>query len=119
MESVVSLLLFILIGVLTAAVGELQYSVFIRGDWANLFGSMVFNAVYLAGAFVVSRLLFRLLFKRGLILSNLAARIPEYRDPKRLPRGILDKDQMTKLLQAARLATPTGLKVARANPPNH
>jgi hypothetical protein len=35
-ESVVSLFLFILIGVLTAAVGELQYSVLIRGDWANL-----------------------------------------------------------------------------------
>ena len=59
-QSVVSLLLFVLIGVLTAAVGELQFSVFIRGDWANLFGSMVFNAVYLAGAFVVTRLLFRL-----------------------------------------------------------
>lgn len=57
-----------------------------------------------------ARLLFRLLFKRGLILSNLAARIPEYRDPKRLPRGILDKDQMTKLLQAARLSTPTGFR---------
>lgn len=56
------------------------------------------------------RLLFRLLFKRGLILSNLAARIPAYRDPKRLPRGILDKDQMTKLLQAARLSTPTGFR---------
>ena len=57
-----------------------------------------------------ARLLFRLLFKRGLILSNLAARIPEYRDPKRLPRGILDKNQMTQLLQAARLATPTGFR---------
>ena len=60
-QSVVSLFLFVLIGVLTAAVGELQYSVFIRGDWANLVGSMVFNAVYLTGAFVVTRLLFRLL----------------------------------------------------------
>ena len=59
-QSVVPLPLFVLIGVLTAAVGELQFSVFIRGDWANLFGSMVFNAVYLAGAFVVTRLLFRL-----------------------------------------------------------
>ena len=67
-QSVVSLLLFILIGVLTAAVGELQFSVFIRGDWANLFGSMVFNAVYLAGAFVVTRLLFRLLPRRAAFL---------------------------------------------------
>ena len=57
-----------------------------------------------------ARLLFRLLFKRGLILSNLAARIPEYRDPKKLPRGIMDKDQVTKLLQAAHLTTPTGFR---------
>ena len=71
-QSVVSLLLFILIGVLTAAVGELQFSVFIRGDWANLFGSMVFNAVYLAGAFVVTRLLFRLLPRRVAFLLTVA-----------------------------------------------
>jgi hypothetical protein len=64
-ESVVSFFLFVLIGVLTAAVGELQFSVFIRGDWANLFGSMVFNAAYLVGAFVVSRLLFRLWPRRA------------------------------------------------------
>ena len=57
-----------------------------------------------------ARLLFRLLFRRGLILSNLAARIPEYRDPKKLPRGIMDKDQVTKLLQAAHLTTPTGFR---------
>ena len=71
-QSVVSLLLFVLIGVLTAAVGELQFSVFIRGDWANLFGSMVFNAVYLAGAFVVTRLLFRLLPRRVAFLLTVA-----------------------------------------------
>lgn len=52
--------LFVVVGVLTAAVGELQYSVLIRGDWANFYGSMAFNAVYLCGAFVVMRLLFRL-----------------------------------------------------------
>lgn len=56
------------------------------------------------------RLLFRMLFRRGLILTNLAARIPGYRDPKRLPRGILDKEQVTKLLQAAYLTTPTGFR---------
>ena len=71
-QSVVSLLLFVLIGVLTAAVGELQFSVFIRGDWANLFGSMVFNADYLAGAFVVTRLLFRLLPRRVAFLLTVA-----------------------------------------------
>jgi integrase/recombinase XerD len=57
-----------------------------------------------------ARMLFRLLFKRGLILSNLAARIPEYRDPKKLPCGIMDKDQVTKFLQTARLSTPTGFR---------
>lgn len=56
------------------------------------------------------RQLFRLLFKRGLILTNLAARIPGYRDPKRLPRGILDKEQVTRLLQTACLTTPTGFR---------
>ena len=71
-QSVVHLFLFVLIGVLTAAVGELQFSVFIRGDWANLFGSMVFNAVYLAGAFVVTRLLFRLLPRRAAFLLAVA-----------------------------------------------
>ena len=71
-QSVVPLPLFVLIGVLTAAVGELQFSVYIRGDWANLFGSMVFNAVYLAGAFVVTRLLFRLLPRRAAFLLTVA-----------------------------------------------
>ena len=71
-QSVVRFLLFVLIGVLTAAVGELQYSVFIRGDWANLFGSMVFNAVYLTGAFVVTRLLLRLLPRRAAFLLAVA-----------------------------------------------
>ena len=71
-QSVVPLPLFVLIGVLTAAVGELQFSVFIRGDWANLFGSMVFNAVYLVGAFVVTRLLFRLLPRRAAFLLTVA-----------------------------------------------
>ena len=59
-RAVGAFVLFVVVGVLTAAVGELQYSVFIRGDWANFYGSMAFNAVYLSGAFVVMRLLFRL-----------------------------------------------------------
>jgi len=64
--------LFVLVGVLTAAVGELQYSVFIRGDWANLLGSMVFNAVYLTGAFAVTWSLFRLLPRRAAFLVSVA-----------------------------------------------
>lgn len=68
-------LVFAIIGVITAAVGELQFSVFIRGDWANLYGSMFFNALYLTGAFVVTRLLFRALPRRAafLITAGLAA----------------------------------------------
>lgn len=49
---------FVLIGVLIAFIGELQFSVFIRGDWANLLGSVVFNALYLTGAYGVTRLIF-------------------------------------------------------------
>lgn len=56
------------------------------------------------------RLLFRLLYRRGLILSNLAARIPELKDPMKLPRGIMDKDQVKRLLQAAHMTTPTGFR---------
>lgn len=60
---------YVLIGVLTAAIGELQYSVFIRDDWGNLFGSMFFNALYLSGAFLISRFLFRVLPRRAAFLS--------------------------------------------------
>ncbi len=67
-----SLLPFVLIGVLTAAVGELQFSVFIRGDWANLYGSMFVNALYLTGAFVVTRLLFRALPRRAAFIISVA-----------------------------------------------
>jgi len=56
------------------------------------------------------RLLFRLLYKRGLILSNLAVQIPELKDPQKLPRGIMDKDQVKRLLQSARMTTPTGFR---------
>ncbi len=68
-------LVFVVVGVLTAAVGELQFSVFIRGDWANLYGSMGFNAVYLTGAFLVTRLIFRMTSRRAafLLCAGLAA----------------------------------------------
>jgi len=56
------------------------------------------------------RMLFRLLYKRELILSNLAVRIPEYKDPMKLPRGIMDKDQIKRLLQSAYMTTPTGFR---------
>jgi integrase/recombinase XerD len=56
------------------------------------------------------RMLFRLLYKRELIISNLAVRIPEYKDPVKLPRGIMDKDQVQRLLQSAHMTTPTGFR---------
>ena len=58
----------------------------------------------------IIRQLLRLLFKRGFLLSDLAAQIPELKDPMKLPRGIMDKGQVTKLLQSARLTTPTGFR---------
>ena len=62
---------FVLVGVITAAVGELQFSVFIRGDWANLYGSMFFNALYLTGAFLVVNIIFRLRARRAAFLLTL------------------------------------------------
>ena len=64
-------LVFVLVGVITAAVGELQFSVFIRGDWANLYGSMFFNALYLTGAFLVVNIIFRLRARRAAFLLTL------------------------------------------------
>ncbi len=68
-------LLFVAAGVVVAAVGEMQFSVLVRGDWTNLYGSMVFNAVYLSGAFLVTRLVLRLLPRRlaFLVCAALAA----------------------------------------------
>ena len=65
-------LAFILIGVVTAAIGETQYSVFIRGDTANLVGSMGFNAMYLSIWAVGTGLLLRLLGKRPLTILLIA-----------------------------------------------
>lgn len=65
-------LIFVIVGVIAAGVGELQFSVFIRGDWANLYGSMFFNALYLTGAFVVTRLLFRALPQRAAFIISVA-----------------------------------------------
>jgi hypothetical protein len=64
-------LVFVLVGIITAAVGELQFSVFIRGDWANLYGSMFFNALYLTGAFFLVNVIFRLLPRRAAFLLTL------------------------------------------------
>jgi hypothetical protein len=40
---------FVVVGMVTAAIGELQFSVFLRGDWANWIGSLVVNALFCTG----------------------------------------------------------------------
>jgi hypothetical protein len=68
-------ILFVLIGALVAAVGELQYSVFIRGDVPNLLGSIGFNALYLSAAYGLTAVLLHVLGKRplsALLLAGLA-----------------------------------------------
>ena len=45
------------IGLVIAGIGETQFSVFIRSDISNLIGSVVFNALYLTVAGLVSGLL--------------------------------------------------------------
>lgn len=50
--------------------------VVIRGDWANFYGSVVFNALYLSGAFVITRLIFRLVGRHDIafvLCAGLAA----------------------------------------------
>ncbi len=52
--SVLRMIGFVGIGLVVAGIGEMQFSVFIRSDINNLIGSLVFNAVYLAVASLVS-----------------------------------------------------------------
>jgi hypothetical protein len=35
---------------MTAAIGELQFSVLLRGNWESFYGSLFFNALYLTFA---------------------------------------------------------------------
>lgn len=46
---------FLLLGLLTAAIGEWQFSVFLRNDLDNFIGSLFFNTLYLAGVYVLTR----------------------------------------------------------------
>ena len=56
------------------------------------------------------RLLFRLLYRRTLIMGDITANLPELHEPRKLPRGIMDKDQVMKLLQQPYMTTPTGFR---------
>ena len=56
------------------------------------------------------RLMFKMLYKRNLIMSDITVNLPEMHEPKRLPKGIMDKDQVMKLLQQPYMTTPTGFR---------
>lgn len=49
---------------LTAALGEWQFSVFLREDIANFLGSLAFNALYLTGAYLLVQPTLNLLRER-------------------------------------------------------
>jgi hypothetical protein len=55
---------FVLLGCLTAAIGEWQFSVFLRNDLDNFIGSVVFNTLYMTGVYLVTRLLLSTLHNR-------------------------------------------------------
>lgn len=69
LHALLRLLAFVAGGVLVVVVGEIQYSVFIRGDVANLIGSMGFNALYLSVWGLVVGLLLRLMGRRPLTIG--------------------------------------------------
>lgn len=58
----------------------------------------------------IVRLLFKLLYKRNLIMSDITVNLPEMHEPKRLPKGIMNKDQVMKLLKQPHMTTPTGFR---------
>lgn len=49
-----TLLRFLLLGLLTAAIGEWQFSVFLRNDLDNFIGSLFLNTLYLAGVSILT-----------------------------------------------------------------
>lgn len=59
-----SLAQFLLLGLLTAAIGEWQFSVFLRNDLDNFIGSLFFNTLYLIGVYLLTRLLLTTLRNR-------------------------------------------------------
>jgi integrase/recombinase XerD len=58
----------------------------------------------------LARQLFKLLAERNLILSDIGKNLPPLHDPKDLPRGIMNKDQVTRLLQQPHQTTPLGFR---------
>ncbi|MCG2785533.1 MAG: hypothetical protein L6461_10555 [Anaerolineae bacterium] len=64
MRNVIKITQFIFLGLLTAAIGEWQFSVFLRNDLDNFIGSVVFNTLYMSGIYLVTRLLLTTLSNR-------------------------------------------------------
>jgi len=58
----------------------------------------------------VVKLMFKLLYKRNLVMSDITAMLEPLRDPLTLPRGIMNKDQVMKLLQQPYMTTPLGFR---------
>lgn len=56
------------------------------------------------------RQMFRMLAARHLILRDIGAELPPMRDPKRLPRGVMTKDEIMQLLRQPYLTTPAGFR---------
>ena len=56
------------------------------------------------------RLLFKLLHKRGLIMSDITATLEPLRDPLRLPRGIMTPDEVMRMLRQPLMTTPLGFR---------
>ncbi|MCS7249211.1 MAG: hypothetical protein NZ840_13365 [Anaerolineales bacterium] len=64
---------FLSIGLLTAAVGEWQFSVFLRNDPGNFIGSLAFNALYLTLVYLFTRLLLNILRKHPTLIMIYSA----------------------------------------------
>lgn len=64
MKNIFQLLKFVFAGLLTAAVGEWQFSVFQRNDLDNFIGSLAFNTLYMTGVYLVTRILLTTLRNR-------------------------------------------------------
>ena len=56
------------------------------------------------------RSMFRLLHKRGLIMSDIVAPLEPLRDPLRLPRGIMTPDEVMRMLRQPHMTTPLGFR---------
>lgn len=68
MKAILSLLKFILIGLLFAVIGEYYFSIMIRHDPDNFIGSIFFDSFYLCSVFLLSRLLLRYFTNRFIAL---------------------------------------------------